>query len=126
MARHYQNDVLHPDDRIRAGLTANDPARDAVLDAVIRLLQGSRARGWPIIHVRLAHRPDYAHLVQNAPILRAVTPSSAVQKGTWGAQFPDSLQPLESPNEFVVTHTRINAFYGTPLDSCASSKRDSC
>lgn len=117
LALHYQNDVLHPDGRIRVGLAADDPARQAVLDAAIRLQQGARARGWPIIHVRVAYRPDYADLVQNAPILRAVAASGAVQEGTWGAQFHDALQPLEGPDEFVVTHTRINAFYGTPLDT---------
>lgn len=117
LALHYQNDVLHPDGRIRVGLAAADPARDAVLDAAIRLQQGARARGWPIIHVRVAYRPDYADLIQNAPILRAVAASGAVQEGAWGAQFHDALQPLEGPDEFVVTHTRINAFYGTPLDT---------
>jgi nicotinamidase-related amidase len=116
LALHYQNDVLHPDGLIRVGLSADDPARHAVLDAAVRLQQGARARGWPIIHVRVAYRPDYADLLQNAPILRAVAASGAVQEGTWGAQFHDALRPVESPEEFVVTHTRINAFYGTPLD----------
>ena len=114
---HYQNDVLHPDGRIRVGLSADDPARGALLEAAVRLQQGARARGWPIIHVRVAYRPDYADLVQNAPLLRAVAASGAVQEGSWGAQFLDALRPLESPQEFVVTHTRINAFYGTPLDT---------
>lgn len=117
LALHYQNDVLHPDGRIRVGLAADDPAREAVLEAATRLQQGARARGWPIIHVRVAYRPDYADLIQNAPILRAVAVSGAVQEGSWGAQFHDALQPMEGPLEFVVTHTRINAFYGTPLDT---------
>ncbi|WP_350648158.1 isochorismatase family cysteine hydrolase [Pseudomonas sp. HY13-MNA-CIBAN-0226] len=117
IALHYQNDVLHPDGLIRVGLAAHDPARDALLDAAIRLQQGARARGWPIIHVRVAYRPDYADLVQNAPILRAVAASGAVQDGSWGAQFHEALQPLPGPDEFIVTHTRINAFYGTPLDT---------
>ncbi|MHC8314979.1 cysteine hydrolase family protein [Pseudomonas sp. LB3P31] len=117
IALHYQNDVLHPDGRIRVALAADDPARDALLQAAIKLQQGARERGWPIIHVRVAYRPDYADLVQNAPIFRAVAASGAVQEGTWGAQFHDALQPLAGPDEFVVTHTRINAFYGTPLDT---------
>ncbi len=117
IALHYQNDVLHPDGRIRVGLAADDPARTAVIASAVALQQGARARGWPIIHVRVAYRPDYADLVQNAPILRAVAASGAVQDGTWGAQFHDALQPQPGPLEFVVTHTRINAFYGTPLDT---------
>lgn len=117
LALHYQNDVLHPDGRIRVGLSADDPARATIMDAAGRLLAGARARGWPIIHVRVAYRPDYADLVQNAPILRAVAASGAVREGTWGAQFHDALCPLDNAREFVVTHNRINAFYGTPLDT---------
>lgn len=117
IALHYQNDVLHPDGRIRVGLAADDPARAALIKQAVVLQQGARERGWPIIHVRVAYRPDYADLVQNAPILRAVAASGAVQEGTWGAQFHDDLQPQPGPLEFVVTHTRINAFYGTPLET---------
>lgn len=117
IALHYQNDVLHPDGRIRVGLAADDPARSALIRQAVALQQGARERGWPIIHVRVAYRPDYGDLVQNAPILRAVAASGAVQDGTWGAAFYHDLQPQAGPLEFVVTHTRINAFHGTPLST---------
>lgn len=116
LALHYQNDVLHPDGKIRVGLSANDPTRNSVMAAAAQLLAGARSRGWPIIHVRVAYRADYADLIQNAPILRAVACSGAVQDGTWGAQFHDALQPLNNEREFIISHLRINAFYGTALD----------
>ncbi|MFB4391723.1 MULTISPECIES: cysteine hydrolase [unclassified Pseudomonas] len=116
IALHYQNDVLHPDGKIRVGLGAEDAARTALLDAAGRLLAGARARGWPIVHVRVAFRPDYADLQQNAPILRNVARIGAVQEGSWGAEFFSDLAPLASSNEFSVTHQRINAFYGSPLE----------
>ncbi|MGE7990844.1 cysteine hydrolase family protein [Pseudomonas sp. NPDC089554] len=116
IALHYQNDVLHPDGKIRVGLGAEDAARTALLDAAGRLMAGARARGWPIIHVRVAFRPDYADLQQNAPILRNVAAIGAVQEGSWGAEFFSELAPLSSRNEFSVTHQRINAFYGSPLE----------
>lgn len=116
LALHYQNDVLHPDGLIRVGFSVDDPARANVLNAAAQLLAGARARGWPIVHVRVAYRPDYADLIQNAPILRAVAEIGAVQEGSWGAEFYASLAPQPGANEFVVTHTRINAFHGTPLD----------
>ncbi|QGZ29062.1 cysteine hydrolase family protein [Stutzerimonas stutzeri] len=116
LALHYQNDVLHPDGRIRVGLAADDPARAKVLGAAAALLEDARARGWPIIHVRVAYRPDYADLIQNAPILKAVATSGAVQDGSWGADFYEPLAPRSSLDEFVLKHTRINAFYGTPLE----------
>ncbi|MNP05606.1 Isochorismatase family protein YecD [compost metagenome] len=81
------------------------------------MLAGARERGWPIIHVRVAYRADYADLIQNAPILRNVAAIGAVQDGSWGAEFFSTLAPRPSPREFTVTHTRINAFYGTPLET---------
>jgi nicotinamidase-related amidase len=35
-------------------------------------------------------------------------------EGSWGAAFHDGLGP--EGDEFVVKHTRVNAFYGSPLE----------
>lgn len=117
IALHYQNDVLHPDGKIRVGLGSDDSRRAGLLDAAGRLLTGARAKGWPIVHVRVAFRPDYADLIQNAPILRTVATLGAAREGSWGAEFFSALAPLDSRHEFVVTHNRINAFYGSPLET---------
>lgn len=114
---HYQNDVLHPEGKIRVGLGADDHLRTAFLDAAGRLLAGARAKGWPIVHVRVAFRPDYADLIQNAPILRTVASLGAVREGSWGAEFFSALGPLDNHREFVITHQRINAFYGSALET---------
>jgi len=115
IALHYQNDILHPEGKIRVGLASDDSGRTKLLDAALQLLTGARQNGWPVVHVRVAYRPDYADLIQNAPILRNVAASGAVREGEWGAEFYESLAPLST--EFVVTHNRINAFYGSPLET---------
>lgn len=116
LALHYQNEVLHPDGRIRVGLAAHDPARDRVVAAARRLLAGARAQALPILHVRIAFRPDYADCPRNTPIFRKTVELGAVKEGNWGSAFLDTLAPLDSPREFVVTHTRISAFAGTSLE----------
>ncbi|MDH0092825.1 cysteine hydrolase [Achromobacter mucicolens] len=117
LALHYQNDVLHPDGKIRVGLDADSGARQRLLDNAAALLQGARSHGLPIVHVRIAFRPDYADLLPNCDIFRNVARIGAVAEGQWGSAFYDGLQPLaDSPREFVVKHTRISAFYGTPLE----------
>jgi len=117
IALHYQNDVLHEAGRIKVGLGDDDVVRANLIYSAKRLLLGARERGWPIFHVRVAYRPDYADLSQNAPILRGVAKLGAVVDGSWGADFLEDLKPLSSENEFVVTHKRINAFYGTILEN---------
>lgn len=117
LALHYQNDVLHPDGKIRVGLDADGAARQRLLDNAAALLAGARAQALPIVHVRIAFRPDYADLLPNCQIFRSVAAIGAVPEGQWGSAFYEGLQPLAgSAREFVVKHTRISAFYGTPLE----------
>ncbi|SSW68013.1 Isochorismatase family protein YecD [Achromobacter veterisilvae] len=117
LALHYQNDVLHPDGKIRVGLDADGTARKRLLERASALLTGARAAGLPIVHVRIAFRPDYADLLANCDIFRNVASIGAVAEGQWGSAFYEGLQPLSgSKREFVVKHTRISAFYGTPLE----------
>lgn len=117
LALHYQNDVLHPEGRIKVGLAANDPARDRLLHAAARLLTGARTHDWPILHVRIAFRPDYADLARNTPIFQRTAELGAVREGEWGSAFFDALAPRNNPREFVLTHNRVSAFYGTTLES---------
>lgn len=117
IALHYQNDVLHPDGKIRVGLAADSPVRASVIAAAEGLLAGARQRGWPIVHVRIAFRPDYADLIANAPIFRNVRAIGAVIDGQWGSEFFAALAPDgASAREFVVCHRRVNAFFGTELE----------
>ena len=116
LALHYQNEVLHPEGRIRVGVAENDPMRGRVIEAAGRLLSGARERKLSIIHVRIAFRPDYADCPRNTPIFRKTVELGAVKDGEWGAQFIDALSPLPSEREFIMTHTRISAFKGTPLE----------
>lgn len=118
LALHYQNDVLHPDGKIRVGLTADSPLRAGVIAAAQELLKQARERKLPIVHVRVAFRSDYADLLANAPIFHNVARIGAVCEGSWGADFYDSLAPLAGDaREFTVTHKRINGFYDSSLET---------
>lgn len=114
LALHYQNDVIHPDGLIRVGID-NDQRRTAVIDAATRLLAFARAQAWRIVHVRVAFRADYADLPRNMPIMASVEKLGAVRDGSWGAEFHEALAPLQNADEFVLKHTSISAFRGTPL-----------
>lgn len=114
LALHYQNDVLHPEGRIRLGL-AHDAQRKGLLEAAAGLLEGARRRRWPIVHVRIAFRHDYADCPHNMPIMQRAASVNAVRDGYWGSEFMAGLEPRSGPSEFVVTHTRVSAFAGTSL-----------
>ena len=114
LALHYHNDVLHPEGKIRLGL-GHETQRKSLLVAAAALLEGARRRRWPIVHVRIAFRHDYADCPRNMPIMRRAAELGAVQDGHWGSEFMPGLEPQISASEFVVTHQRVSAFAGTSL-----------
>src|SRR5439155_24588829 len=115
LALHYQNEVVHPQGRIRLGIVEHSAERAAVIAAAKRLLDGARAHQVPVISVRIAFQPGYAGVKTNAEIWRRVVANAVMAEGSWGAEFYDGLGPL--PGETVVTHNRNNAFYASPLES---------
>lgn len=126
LALHYQNEVLHPDGRFRFGVAANPGMRERVLASAASLQSLARRLEWPLVHVRIAYRPDYSDVIQNCAIFRTVVSQKAMAEGSWGAQFLDELAPRSSPAEHVLTHNRVNAFYGTPLAALVEELRPSC
>ncbi len=108
IAVHYQNDVVHPEGRL--GASAGNPA---LVANATRLLDGARSARVPVISVRIAF--PSGRWTANAPIFEAAVERGAVVEGSWGADFYDTLRPLQG--EPVVTHARINAFYESALES---------
>lgn len=111
---HYQNEVVHAQGKIRLGASDIEGARDAFVMRARRLLELARAHAIPVVSVRIAFRPDHADVIANAPIFRNVVASRAMIEGSWGAEFHEGLGPREG--EFVVKHSRVNAFHGSPLE----------
>jgi nicotinamidase-related amidase len=114
VALHLQNEVLHPDGKIRFGFAEGAAGRAGVVKAARGVLDGARRHGVPGVSVRIAFRPDFKDVVANCEIFRRVAASGAMAEGSWGAEFFDGLGPR--PDEFVVHHTRINGFHGSALE----------
>ena len=112
IALHYQNEVLHERGNIRVGVSEAGGSR--VRAKAAELLAGARARQIPVVSVRIAFRPDHADVIRNCKIFRDVVANKSMAEGSWGADFYEGLGP--APGEHVVKHTRVNAFYGSPLE----------
>lgn len=114
LALHYQNDVLHRDGKIALGLAQQPEKRVRLIAGAGRFLAEARMSAMPIIHVHIQFRPDGSDIVRNNDIFRAVYKSGAMREGSWGAAAFDALAP--QAGETVLTHSRVNAFYGSPLE----------
>jgi nicotinamidase-related amidase len=114
LALHFQNEVLHAQGKIKVGVAAMSPDRQALVERAGRLLAGARQARVPVISVRIAFRPDHKDVIQNCRIFRNVVAARAMTEGSWGAEFHEGLGPVG--DEFVVTHNRVNAFFNSPLE----------
>ncbi|MGV8955434.1 MAG: cysteine hydrolase family protein, partial [Cypionkella sp.] len=114
IAMHYQNEVLHAKGKIRVGVAEAGDNRETVKQRATQLLAAARRNGIPVVSVRIAFRADHSDVIQNCKIFRDVVSNKAMVEGSWGTEFHEGLGPLEG--EFVVKHTRVNAFYGSQLE----------
>lgn len=111
---HYQNENCHADGRIKIGLAEDSVWRGEAMTAAKRLLDGMRTASVPVVHVRLAVRPDLADVIPNTPIFRTFVDEKCWMEGSWGTEFLAGFEP--AGEELVVTHIRNNGFYGSDLD----------
>jgi nicotinamidase-related amidase len=114
LAIHFQNDVVHPAGRIRAGLAKDGPVRSTLLQNAQRLLLGARRAGVPVVSIAMVFPHDHDGVVQNSEMFRAAVRQRALVEGTWGVAFHGLLRP--TADESVVRHSRINAFHNSDLE----------
>jgi len=115
-----QNDFGSPGGMFdRAGIDISGIRQ--VVPAIARVLATARQVGIPVVHVRMAHRPDLTdagaldgpHRRKHERML--VGETDALIEGTWNTEILPELRPLEG--EPVVTKQRYSGFFETELDS---------
>ena len=113
-----QNDIVHEQGKVGGSLTGGAMPRTIkeknILGNIKKLMIAGRAAKTPLIHVRHAYRQDYADLPNNVKIFQGMKQMQALQDGTWGAEIHADLTP--DPSDFVITKTRVSAFYASPLE----------
>lgn len=114
LAIHYQNDVLVGAKELVPLAGDIYERRGDFCARVEDLLALARQRGIAVISARIAFRPDHADVIQNCRIFRDCVINKVLIDGSVGADFHEGLGPKD--DEFVVKHTRTNAFYGSQLE----------
>ena len=82
----------------------------------LRLLEGARSLGLPVVFTRYAYRPDYA---DGGVLVRYLVPALGradyLAAGTWDAAILDEFAPR--PNEVVIDKNRPSAFYAPAMEA---------
>ena len=114
-----QNDFLAPDrPSIRFGDSApySEEKRQRIIRNTKEVAAATRARGWPVVYVRVVRRADNLDDVhgRTARSTRSLPEGvTHAAQGTWGAEIVDDLTP--QPDDFVVEKKGASGFGLTGL-----------
>ncbi len=114
-----QNDFMNaerPSIVYGSGTPMPEEKRLRILENTRQLTAAVRARGWPVVYVRVVRREDNlddAHSPTDKPT-RSLPPGvTHCAVGTWGAQVVDEIMP--EGGDFMVEKTGASGFGFTPL-----------
>jgi nicotinamidase-related amidase len=109
----FVNDVVHPEGKFAAMGVAAHLEQIRTIENAEKALGAARAKGLPVIHVRVAFRPGHRELNGDVPYWAGVIQGDALVEGTWGAEFLPAMAPVE--DEIVFIKRGVSAFNGTEL-----------
>lgn len=93
------NDFAHPE-----GVLYSPSVRD-IIPHIKEKIEEARQKGWEVIYICDAHRPDDAEF--------QTFPPHCVE-GRWGSEVVEELKPRE--RDVIVKKRRFSGFFGTDLD----------
>jgi nicotinamidase-related amidase len=121
LAIHFQNDVIHSEGRVALGLARQPTLRTKLIGAAGRLMAAARTYGVPVISIRIAFAAGHVDAPCHIPLFGHVKEAGAMVEGEWGTEFFQGFAPARG--ERIITHNRVNAFHGTPLQKILNGRK---
>ena len=90
------------------------PERSRMLTKLKKVIGTARKVGIPIIYAVVQFREDYPEISHRNILFNRIKDARRLRALDPDARICDKIQPL--PKEIIVTHRRINAFFGSDLD----------
>jgi nicotinamidase-related amidase len=110
-----QRGVLDPSIAIFPGL-AEQAAERGMLPNIDRLAGAFRDAGLPVVHVHVAHRPDFGGVVANSLVAVRARKAESMVAGTPAVEPMDGAVPVA--DDYVsLRRAGIGMWYGTDLDA---------
>lgn len=108
-----QNERVDRKGKVGASGLAKIVEEAKLLERVREVLDAFRERGWPVAHIGLAFRADYADALSVAPRVAKLKEAGLAVRDTWGTEFAEMVAPL--PSEMVFLKQSVNPFFNTGL-----------
>jgi nicotinamidase-related amidase len=110
-----QRGVLDASIAIFPGLAQEAEARRTIAN-IARLASAFRATDFPVVHVHVAHRPDFGGVVPNSMVAARSFKARSMRAGTTDVEPMDGVVP--EPSDYVsLRHSGLGMWYGTDLDA---------
>ncbi len=108
-----QNDIAHPKGKIGAHGIAKIVEERGLVQSIRRVQDAMRAKGLPVVFVRVGFRDDYRDALSQSARLAKLKQSKACILGTWGTEILEQIAP--KPDEMIYTKRAVNPFFNTAL-----------
>jgi nicotinamidase-related amidase len=108
-----QNELIDPKGKVGSEGFARVVQERKLVEKTSEVIAAMRAKGLPVVFVRVGFRADYADAISQSRRLERLKKMNAIVIGTWGLEFPEAIKPLET--EMVYTKRAVNPFFNTGL-----------
>lgn len=108
-----QNDIADPKGAIGAHGIAKIVEERGLVQNIRRVQDAVRAKGLPVVFVRVGFRNDYRDALSQSARLAKLKQAKACVLGTWGTEFLEQIAPR--PDEMIYTKRAVNPFFNTGL-----------
>ncbi len=104
---------------IQNGLFILSAQSESILPKAIQVVEFSRSRGIPVLHVGLGFEPGYPEIPEGHPLFGALKEKNLFIKGSSSSEVPSSLR---QPSDIIIYKQRVSGFSENQLDMVLRAK----
>jgi nicotinamidase-related amidase len=109
------NDIVDSNGKVGGATIAVESKARGLIEKANAATATARSKGWPVILVKVGFSSAYHEQPKHSPFFGKANEYKALELEQWGTEFHPELHVEQT--DFVVTKSRVNAFYNTPLES---------
>lgn len=115
------NDIVDINGKVGGATIAVEAESRRILDKTNMATAIAHRSGWTVVFVKVGFSRGYHEQPKHSPFFGKAHEFRALELEQWGTEFHPALRV--GPCDFVVTKSRVSAFYNTPLESLLRAQR---
>jgi nicotinamidase-related amidase len=108
------NDIVDVNGKVGGTTVAIEARSRNIIDKASTAMEIARRKGWLVVLVKVGFASNYHEQPKHSPFFGKAHEFRALELEQWGTEFHPELRIAKS--DFVVTKSRVSAFYNTSLE----------